>query len=179
MPRWRSIWLVARREILERGRSRGFILSVLFTTLIVVGSFVVPALLFGDASATKVGVVEPAPAALPGAITSAAQRFDQKVAITTFPDKAAADAALDDGDVDVVVAMPADLSGAGTVTFHKKPDQAIAQSLSSAMVGLRVQATLDQSNVDQAALGAAQQPPSVGALQPQSDADQARFVFAN
>ena len=28
MPRWRSIWLVARREILERGRSRGFILSV-------------------------------------------------------------------------------------------------------------------------------------------------------
>ena len=48
MPRWRSIWLVARREILERGRSRGFILSVLFTTLIVVGSFVVPALFFGD-----------------------------------------------------------------------------------------------------------------------------------
>ena len=32
MSRWRSIWLVARREILERGRSRGFILSVLFTT---------------------------------------------------------------------------------------------------------------------------------------------------
>ena len=42
MPRWRSIWLVARREILERGRSRGFILSVAFTTLIVVGSFVDP-----------------------------------------------------------------------------------------------------------------------------------------
>ncbi len=28
MPRWRSVWLVARREILERGRSRGFLLSV-------------------------------------------------------------------------------------------------------------------------------------------------------
>ena len=27
MSRWRSVWLVARREILERGRSRGFILS--------------------------------------------------------------------------------------------------------------------------------------------------------
>ena len=48
MPRWRSVWLVARREILERGRSRGFILSVLFTTLIVIGSFIVPAILFGD-----------------------------------------------------------------------------------------------------------------------------------
>ena len=27
MSRWRSVWLVARREILERGRSRGFILA--------------------------------------------------------------------------------------------------------------------------------------------------------
>mgnify|MGYP001042116672 CR=1 FL=1 len=42
MSRWRSIWLVAKREILERGRSRGFILSVLFTTVLVVGAFVVP-----------------------------------------------------------------------------------------------------------------------------------------
>ena len=48
MPRWRSIWLVARREILERGRSRGFLLSVAFTTLIVVGSFVLPAILLGS-----------------------------------------------------------------------------------------------------------------------------------
>ena len=47
MPRWRSIWLVARREILERGRSRGFLLSVAFTTLIVVGSFVLPAIFLG------------------------------------------------------------------------------------------------------------------------------------
>ncbi len=62
MPRWRSVWLVARREILERGRSRGFILSVLFTTLIVIGSFVIPAVFFGDETATKIGVVEPAPA---------------------------------------------------------------------------------------------------------------------
>ena len=121
MPRWRSIWLVARREILERGRSRGFILSVLFTTLIVVGSFVVPALLFGDEDATKVGLVEPAPAALPDAITSAAARFDQKVEITTFPDAAAADAALEDGSVDVVVAMPADLSGAGRSASTRSP----------------------------------------------------------
>ena len=57
MSRWRSIWLVARREIVERGRSRGFVLSVFFTTVLVVGSFVVPALLFGDEEATRIGVV--------------------------------------------------------------------------------------------------------------------------
>ena len=86
MPRWRSIWLVARREILERGRSRGFILSVAFTTLIVVGSFVIPAIVFGGDNPTKVGVVEPSPPGLQAAIEQSAQRFDHKVAITTYPD---------------------------------------------------------------------------------------------
>ena len=45
MSRARSIWLVARRELFERGRSRGFIFSVLFTTTIIIGSFVVPVLI--------------------------------------------------------------------------------------------------------------------------------------
>ena len=128
MPRWRSIWLVARREILERGRSRGFILSVAFTTLIVVGSFVIPALLFGEDSPTKVGVVEPSPPGLQAAIEQSAQRFDQKVAVTTYPDGAAADAALQDGSTEIVVAMPADLSGPGEIRFEEEPDQATPRS---------------------------------------------------
>jgi ABC-2 type transport system permease protein len=179
MPRWRSIWLVARREILERGRSRGFILSVAFTTLIVVGSFILPALLFGQDSATKVGVVEPAPATLSAAIEATAERFDQDVAISTYPDAAAADAALSDGTVDVVVEMPADLSAPGEVRFDKETDQGIAQLIATATIGLRAQAVLDRSDVDQAALAAAQQPPSVTALEPQTEDDQAKFLVAN
>ena len=61
MSRWRSVWLVAKREILERGRSRGFLFSVAFTTLLVIGSFVVPTLLFGDKDTKTIGVVQPAP----------------------------------------------------------------------------------------------------------------------
>jgi len=179
MPRWRSIWLVARREILERGRSRGFILSVAFTTLIVVGSFIVPAVLFGGESATKVGVVEPAPAALPAAIEATAERFDRQVAISTYPDAAAADAALADGSVDVVVTMPADLSGPGTIRFDKQPDQAIAQIVSAATIGIRVDAVLGASDVDRGALAAAQQPPAIGAREPQTEDDEAKFFVAN
>ena len=55
MSRLRSIWLVAEREIIERGRSRGFILSVLFTTLLVVGSIILPSILFNDDDPTQVG----------------------------------------------------------------------------------------------------------------------------
>ncbi len=68
MSRWRSVWLVARREILERGRSRGFILSVFLTTALVMGSFIVPTILFGDDDVTKIGLIEPAPPGLAAAI---------------------------------------------------------------------------------------------------------------
>ena len=179
MPRWRSIWLVARREILERGRSRGFILSVGFTTLIVVGSFIIPTLLFGGESATKVGIVQPAPPGLAPAIEASAARFDQKVVISTYPDAAAADAALGDGTVAVVVEVPADLSGPGRIRFKEETDQSVAQLISAATIGLRVQTVLDQSDVDQGALSGAQQPPAVDALEPKSEDDQARFLVAN
>jgi ABC-2 type transport system permease protein len=179
MSRWRSIWLVARREVLERGRSRGFILSVAFTTIIVVGSFVLPALLFGEDAATKVGVVEPVPAALPVAIATTAGQFDRAVEISTYPDVAAADAALGAGAVDVVVAMPADLSGPGEVRFDKQTDQATAQIISAAIIAVRVQAVLGASDVDRDALAAAQQPPLVGAREPQTEDDEAKFFVAN
>jgi len=179
MPRWRSIWLVARREILERGRSRGFILSVAFTTLIVVGSFVIPSLLFGGDNPTKVGVVEPSPPGLQAAIEQSAQRFDRKVVITTYPDAASADAALTNGNAEIVVAIPADLSGPGELRVKRQPDQATAQVITAATVALRVQAVLGESNVDQGALADAQRPPETTSLQAQTEEDQAKFLVAN
>jgi ABC-2 type transport system permease protein len=179
MPRWRSVWLVARREILERGRSRGFILSVLFTTLIVIGSFVIPAIFFGGDSATKIGLVEPAPAGLSASIESTAARFDRTVEIRTFSDDAAANAALADGSVDAVVDLPADMASPGEVRFQEETDPGTAQLIAAATVAMRVQDVLGQSNVDQAALAAAQQPPTIAAIEPETEDDQARFLVAN
>ena len=179
MPRWRSIWLVARREILERGRSRGFILSVAFTTLIVVGSFVIPSIVFGGDHPTTVGIVEPSPPGLQAAIEQSADRFDHKVVVTTYPDAAAADAALTAGNAEIVIEMPADLSGPGEIRVKRQPDQATAQVIAAATVALRVQAILGESNVDQAALADAQRPPETRSLQAQTEQDQARFLVAN
>ena len=116
--------------------------------------------MFGGDNPTKVGIVEPAPPGLQAAIEQSAQRFDQKVAITTYPDAAAADAALNDGSAEIVVddagrpvRRPA-RSGS-----KRQPDQATAQVIAAATVALRVQAVLGESNVDQAALADAQRPP--------------------
>ena len=179
MPRWRSIWLVARREILERGRSRGFILSVAFTTLIVVGSFVIPAIVFGGDNPTKVGVVEPSPAGLQAAIEQSAERFDHKVVVTSYVNGAAADESLTNGSADIVVEMPADLSGPGEIRVKRQPDEATAQVIAAATVALRVQNVLGESNVDQTALADAQRPPETRSLQAETEQDQARFLVAN
>ena len=179
MPRWRSIWLVARREILERGRSRGFLLSVAFTTLIVVGSFVIPAIVFGGDNPTKVGIVEPSPAGLQAAIEQSADRFDHKVVVSTYPNAAAAAEALTNGGAEIVIEMPADLSGPGEIRVTRQPDEATAQVIAAATVALRVQNVLGGSNVDQQALADAQRPPDTKSLQAQTEQDQAKFLVAN
>ncbi|HYH93674.1 MAG TPA: ABC transporter permease [Candidatus Saccharimonadales bacterium] len=179
MSRWRSIWLVAKREILERGRSRGFLLSVLFTTVLVIGSFVLPSLLFGEDQPEKIGVVQPVPAGLEAAMTATAAQIEQPIEIVPYPDAATAAAALDEGDVAAVVAVPPDLSSAGTLRFKEDADQSIGQVVTQSVIALRVQDVLSEAGVDPAALTAAQQAPAIDTLQPTSDSDDARFLFAN
>ena len=138
MSRWRSIWLVARREILERGRSRGFILSVLFTTLIVVGSFVLPALLFGGPDVARIGVVQPAPAALgPTVMAIDPGGGPGRRARSRIPDAAAAEAALKAGEVEAVIDVPADLSGPGRVVYKEEADAFLQSLVGAAVVSLR------------------------------------------
>jgi ABC-2 type transport system permease protein len=179
MSRWRNVWLVARREIVERSRSRGFVLSVLFTTLLVIGSFVVPSVLFGEDEARTIGVVAPAPAGLEQALQATAGQIEQKIEVVPFADAAAAEAALEAESVEAVIAVPPDLSSVGSVRFAKNPDNVVTQIATASIVGLRVQDLLTDSNVDPAALVAAQQAPTVDSIDEQTDADQARFLFAN
>ena len=179
MSRWRSIWLVARREILERGRSRGFILSVFFTTALVIGSFVVPTLLFGGDEADKVGVVQPAPAGLDAAIQATAARFEREVIITPYPDRSSGESALAADEVGVLAIVPADLSSPGDVLFHEEIDDAMAQIVGASISALRIDAALTEAGVDPSVLVTAGQPPEVSALDPETEADQSRFLFAN
>jgi ABC-2 type transport system permease protein len=179
MSRWRSVWLVAKREIIERGRSRGFVFSVLFTTLLVVGSFVVPSLLFDNDDPKVIGVVGPTPPGLESALSVTASRVGQEIRVIELESVDAAQAALDSDAVDAVVNVPPDLSTSGTVQFAEEPDAALAQIASASIVALRLQDLLLEANVDPAALIAAQEAPVVDSLDPETDVDQARFLFAN
>jgi len=156
MSRWRSIWLVARREILERGRSRGFIFSVLFTTAIVIGSFALTAFLRGGDAQVKVGVVVPAPAGLAATMQAASSGFDKTLVLTDYADRAAAEAALTADEVEAVVDVPADLSSPGEVVYKEDADQILQSIVGASVVSLRSNVVLQASDVDQAALAEAE-----------------------
>ena len=179
MSRARSIWLVARRELLERGRSRGFIFSVLFTTTIIIGSFVVPVVFFGDEGPTRVGVVEPAPEQLGSAIETTANVLDQDVAVVSFPSRDAGETALSDDQVAALVIVPPDLSSPGELAFRESADPTIQGVVSSAVAGLRVNAALESEGVDPSTFIEAQSPPTIRALEPPEEGSDARFLIAN
>jgi ABC-2 type transport system permease protein len=75
--------------------------------------------------------------------------------------------------------VPEDLSSAGTIRFPEEPDNAVAQIASAAIVALRIQDVLAEADIDPAVLLDVQQPPTVDSVDPETEADQARFLFAN
>jgi ABC-2 type transport system permease protein len=179
MSRLRAIWLVGRREILERGRSRAFILSLVLTQLLIVGAFVLPMILGGDRDLLKLGVVEPAPAGLEAALTVAASPFGATVALTPYADETAGRTALIAKEVAALLVVPADLAKPGTLLVRDRAEDRLRAVVASAIVGLRQASFLEGRGVSPAELVAVALPPSVEALDPQNETDEAAFFLAN
>ncbi|MFC0861324.1 ABC transporter permease [Sphaerimonospora cavernae] len=85
-----GLWLVAQREIRTRIRTKGFIVSLMITAVLV-GAFAFIPKLFGGNDTYDVGVVGTAPAAV------------EQVKFVTYADEAAARKAVIDGDVDAAL----------------------------------------------------------------------------
>jgi ABC-2 type transport system permease protein len=179
VSRLRSIWLVARRELQERGRSRGFLFSLAFTTIIIIGSFVIPVVLFEDDGVRRIGLTQPVPAGLTTAIVEHGDTLDQELEVSELGDPAAAAAALESGEVDVLVEVPADLADAGTIRFQEEVDPALTQAVVGAIVELRSDAVLASAGVAPSAVEAAQAPPAIVIAEPPDPDEGQRFFIAN
>jgi ABC-2 type transport system permease protein len=175
MRRLSAIRLVATREIRERGRSRGFLASVVFTQLLIVAMLLLPRVLGGDGSTIKVGLAEPVPTGLAAALNASATPYKLSLILRTYPDRAAAEAALKTGDVEGVLAVPADLSGPGEVVVKGRPDSRLQAIATGAVTGLRLVA----SGISPAGLAAAATPPTLVTLGPDRVTDDATFFLAN
>ena len=179
MSRTRSIWLVARREILERGRSRGYVLSLVFTLLLLGASFALPVLLIGDQDSIKVGIVEGAPAELEPVLSAVAEPYGLTVVATRYADRAAGEAALTAEEIDGLIDVPPDLSSSGELVVRDRVDESIRVVVSTAVTSLRQQQLLEEAGVSSADFVAASELPAVSPLDPQSAEDESLLLFAN
>ena len=162
MSRWRSIALVARREILERGRSRGFVLSVLFTTLLVVGSIVVPAIFLDDDKPTPRGRRRSRPRPRSSRRSAPPRpQFDRPDRDHDVPRRGERRRPPSrTGPWRPWSARPPTCPVPGTIQVKDRPDQALAQLLSSAVIARpdavrpgRLAASTDGAHVGRAGAG--------------------------
>ncbi|MFF5113377.1 ABC transporter permease [Streptosporangium sp. NPDC000509] len=95
-----GLWLVARREIVTRGRTKAFVIGLVVSAVLVAALAFLPKLFSGPDSYT-VGLAGAQSQALRPALTGAAK--DVELTVRDFPDEAAASAAVTAGDVDAAV----------------------------------------------------------------------------
>ena len=104
----RTTFLVARREIRERGRSKLFLASTVIMLLLVGGSTALQGAL-SKKPTYRVAVTAPAPPGLAAALERAAKPFDEaKVELRVVASPAAGRLALEDEDVDALLLLSSD-----------------------------------------------------------------------
>jgi len=160
----KRVWaIVARREFVERGRDRGFLISTAITLLVLVGVIVATSLLGGE-TLYRLGAVDDARRVAERSV-QAAQLLDVDVELVTTSGDAAAVAAVRDGRLDAAV-----IGGAEIVIRSEPPAElvGIVQAVSQRM---RTEEVLRGTGLSDDQIRAAldQAPLGIRALEPVDD----------
>jgi ABC-2 type transport system permease protein len=108
MSRRRAVWLVARRELIERGRSRAFALSLIVSLGLIAAGLVLPSLIGSGPGPQHLGTVGAPPAGLTDALGATAKQVGLNLSIEPVGDVASGEAKLGDGSLDAMVVFPQD-----------------------------------------------------------------------
>ncbi|MEO5939470.1 MAG: ABC transporter permease [Candidatus Limnocylindrales bacterium] len=108
MSRGRAIWLVARRELLERGRSRAFLFSLILSVAILVAGIFLPTLIGSAAQAQRLGIVGTPPGGVVAGIEASAKVTSLTLTVDQVGDLATAEARLRDGSLSAALVVPPD-----------------------------------------------------------------------
>jgi ABC-2 type transport system permease protein len=98
-----DIGLVAQREVRERIRGRVFQIGTIIILLVVVAAIVIPALNKSKAQPDQIGIVGTLPASVQTALIASDASIGDTMTVVPEADRAAADADLRSGRVDIVV----------------------------------------------------------------------------
>jgi ABC-2 type transport system permease protein len=137
----RATWLVARRELVERIRSRAFQISTLVTVLIVAAVGIVAGVVGGDGTKDySVGAVGPEALAVAGAARELGPALDVELTVERERSAAAARAGVRDESLDAAI-VDGEL-----VTLRDPPDE-LAQVLQAGARQVRAAAALRSEGI--------------------------------
>lgn len=144
MNSFEAIRLVAWRELRERGRSKAYIVSTIFTLILLGGAIALPALFGGDPTTYQVGIVgEGGDPIVTTASALAAERAGEEepddFETTVFEDLTAAEAALDEGEIEAILVDGQELVVSGTGNAFGGPGGSMTGLLQEAAGTRRVQ----------------------------------------
>jgi ABC-2 type transport system permease protein len=145
-------WIVARRELVERLRSRAFQVGTGVQLVAVVVALVIAALTGGGEDTKKVALAGDASAAYAAPLQATGPALDARVETTVVADRAAAVKAVRDGDADAAVVDGRE------VVVDDDPDSTLAAAIQSVRRELALRDALDDAGVPQADLRAALAP---------------------
>lgn len=149
----RTIWLVARRELIERGATKAFTIGTAVMVLLVVGLTVLPTLLGGGGETERnVTVAGEVPNDLTAQL-EATTPPDTTIRLTPAADRDAAVAAVADGDADAALVDGRELVSDGP------PDTSLLAALDAAMQRSAIAAGLADAGLDEPTAAAALTPP--------------------
>jgi ABC-2 type transport system permease protein len=138
----RQGWLVARREMCERSRSRAFRAGIVVMLILVVAAIALPELLKGGRVTKQVGFTGPTPAGLPAVVVDQAKALDVTVRLHHYDDLAAGEKAVRDQKVDVLVVDAQQLKWRG------KPDERLRAIVTGSIQLVAVQQRAAAAGID-------------------------------
>jgi ABC-2 type transport system permease protein len=158
MTGMRQAWLVARREMRERSRSRAFQASVVFLIIGVAAMLILPALL-KPSSTRDVGVTGPAPATLAATIAGQARAAGLTARLHPYATLSAGEQAVRQGRLDVLVA------GARRLEWKGKPDEQLKTVVTGAIQLAVIRERAAAAHISPGALAALLTPAPVANVQ--------------
>lgn len=154
----RQAWLVARREMRERSRSRAFQASVVFLIVGVAAMLILPVLL-KPSSTRDVGVTGAAPTALAATIAGQAQAAGLTARVRPYATLSAGEQAVRQGQVDVLVA------GARRLEWKGKADEQLKTIVTGAVQRATIRERATAAGISPGALAALLTPAPVANVQ--------------
>jgi ABC-2 type transport system permease protein len=138
----RQSWLVAGREIRERGRSRAFLASLLLMLVAVAAAIALPALLDTGPGTKDVGLTGPTPAGLATAVESQGDAVDTTIRTHRYDTRSEGEAAVRDGDIDVLVV------DARQLEWRKRADEQLKAVVVGAIQLVALRDRADAAGID-------------------------------